>query len=212
MMADNLDDLKTIWKQAKPGAYAPVQPVAFQQLINTRVRNEQKAFGKFIWASGVWQLMIYVALTHLAVRFWNDPMTVAICGFGILLYAPFSYVFFVKFKQYTIRRVTQADLSRLDIYSHVKEQHQLVSQFFRFKRWFEGFAVPLTAAVMVLLAVKLGWLPDPRTSLIPSLILFGIIVVSFSAAILHENRKRFQIPLKQLSLVLNDIESVERPS
>lgn len=206
-MTDSLENFRNAWRQTGAASVPPADSAEVQRLIQGRIRAEQRSVGKYIWASGVWQLMIYITLIHLTVRFWHDPVLPRLCLSGVLLYLPFSYLFFTKFKQYTLSRSYPPDPSGQPLVAYVRRQYRIIHSFFRFKQWFEAVAVPLTSGLLVLLAVRFGWLPNPRQNPLPGLMLFAVALTAFSVAILHENKYRFRQPLNQLTRILTDLES-----
>lgn len=177
-----------------------------ETLITQRVKKEKNKVMQYFWASFTYQVLIYAFASHLVIKFWDDSQIMLLALGGVLLYIPFTIVLLKKFSVMNTQITVQIGYSAQSIRTNVKNQYLLLSEFFRFKKRFEWLAVPLSCFIMVMIVFKLyvpgGIAEYPAGGIIS----FVILLTCFVTAISFENRIRFIQPLRQLELVIEDIE------
>lgn len=70
-------------------------------------------------------------------------------------------------------------------------------------------SIPASGIVITLLLEKYGLIPAIRQHVTIALVTFGITIAAFVIATVVDNKKRFKSPLKQLELVIQEIEDKE---
>jgi hypothetical protein len=209
---DSFEELKKAWDDTKnkPGNQAPMGNAYLEELIRTRVRKEKRVVMEYFWASFTYQLVIYALMAHLVIRFWGEWQTMVVGAGGILLYVPFTWLQLRKFKAMARAPIGNAPL--LNMQAHVRNQYELLSGFFRFKRVFDWVGLPVTAFLFVVFIFKLyvtgGIEQHPVGASLTYLLALGMLVVG----IRRENRKSFVVPLGQLQSVLADMQTSEERS
>jgi hypothetical protein len=201
-------EIKKCWQEntsQKSGADL-LSKASVATVIRQRVKKEKNKVMQYFWASFTYQVLIYAFASHLVIKFWDDRQIMLLAVCGALLYIPFTIVLLKKFKAMNTQIAVKLDYSAQNIRDNVKNQYLLLSEFFRFKKRFEWLAIPLSCFIMVMIVFKLyvpGGMEDHLTG---GIISFLALLACFVTAIYFENRKRFIEPLRQLELVLEDID------
>jgi len=199
-----LEELKKEW-EAKGSATSRQQPYdekSFGKIIKARVKKQTNTSMKYFWASFALQIVVYGLLSHVIVKYWSDTNMVIIGLTGILLYVPFTIVLMRKFKGMAVTRLM--DQTDASLQQYVSKHHDLLQSFYRFKKRYEFFLIPLSSIIGVWLVFKL-YVPG-GVAAYPSgaVITFGITIISCVIAIWSENKKSFEEPLSQLQQVLDE--------
>lgn len=204
-----LEELKKEWEQKRNvGLSDPLYyEDSFNKMIKSRVKKHTNASMKYFWASFTLQLLVFALLSHVIIKYWNDWSIVLVSIVGMSLYIPFMIMLMKGFKAIAVTRPQDSTESSLQAY--VARRHELLQSFYRFKRRYELFLIPLVSAIGAWLVFTL-WVPG-GVSANPSgaIITFGITLISCSAAIWSENKRSFEEPLKQLQQVLDEFENKE---
>ena len=139
-------------------------------------------------------------------KYWGNNFIMFWSVAGIILYVPFTFMLLHKIK--SMKMMTSATLNSPlpDIVNNVKNQHRVLFSFFRFKRNFELFLIPANCFIFILLVFKLYVPGGPEANLAGCMVSYIILVSIFCLAVYAENKKRFKGPLRQLELILEDIE------
>jgi hypothetical protein len=148
-------------------------------------------------------------MTHVFVRFWGDWEIMYISLAFMVLYIPFTIVFIRKFRSIKMLKFGKPGFESQDIYSTLKAQRDVLSSFYRFKKGFDMISIPASGIVITLLLEKYGLIPAIRQHVTIALVTFGITIAAFVIATVVDNKKRFKSPLKQLELVIQEIEDKE---
>jgi hypothetical protein len=199
-----LEELKNEWelKERMKLNRPSYNEESFNKLIRSRVRKHTNAAMKYFWASFALQLLVYALLGHVMIKYWHQPLIVFVSISGILLYVPFMIVLMKKFKAIATTRLTDATDASVQVY--VQRQYDLLHGFYRFKRRYEIFLIPLVSAMGVWLVFNI-WVPGGVAAHLQGVVItFGITLISCIVAINSENRKSFEEPLRQLRNVLNE--------
>lgn len=199
-----LDKIKQSWLSQPDCKSKAVQydQATLEQIIRKRAGKSIGAAMKYFWASFALQLMVFALLTNVIIRFWHDRYTVLLAAAGILLYIPFAGVLMTKFKKMAVASPKGGTTHSLHAY--VLQQHKLLSSFFRFKRIYELFLIPLSAAIGVLLVFKLYVPGGPIAHPWGVVITFGLTLFSCAIAIMGENKRNFREPLLQLRQMMEE--------
>ncbi|HEX5171470.1 MAG TPA: hypothetical protein VFW11_19970 [Cyclobacteriaceae bacterium] len=201
-----LEELKKEWEQKSKTVSQPAyDEKAFDKIIKTRVKKHTNTSMKYFWASFALQILVYGLLSHVVVKYWSDPGKLMLSITGILLYIPFTVVLMKKFKAMATTKLTGSSDSSLQQY--VNRYHDLLQSFYRFKKRYELFLIPVSATIGVWLVFEL-YVPG-GVAAYPSgaIITLGVTLISCVLAIWSENKKSFEEPLRQLRLVLDEFRS-----
>lgn len=204
-----LEELKKEWEQKRnvPVTEQAYDEESFGKMIKSRVKKHTNVSMRYFWASFTLQLLVFALLSHVIVKYWNDWSIVLVGTVGVLLYVPFMIILMKRFKAIAVTRPQDSTESSLQAY--VNRRHELLQSFYRFKRRYELFLIPLVSAIGVWLVFQL-WVPGGVYAY-PSgaVITFGITLISCIAAIWSENKKSFEEPLSQLRQVLDEFKNEE---
>ena len=200
-----LDQFKNSWEpssEAPSNAASLLDEASFRKIITAKVRTHTKDSFNYFWASFALQLLVYALLCHVMVKYWPQTQILLPSLLGVLLYIPFTVVLMSKFK-----RVARSQLNGKDpssIHDYLKEQHQLLSGFLRFKKRYELLLIPISAAIGVLLVFTLYVPGGVQAYPTGALITYLATLLSCYYAIVNENKKSFLLPLRQLENLLQE--------
>jgi hypothetical protein len=206
-----IEDIKKVWLQGcrtHQANTAMVSKSDFIDAIRTRIRKENKIMFEYIVAIGVWHMIIYAVMTHLVVRYWGNWHIMAYALAGIVMYIPHTVVFMKRIGGKNLRAIAPVQGAVSDIKSNLKNHYQQLSAFFRFKKKFDFIGIPLTCFIMVMLLSNLMIIPAIEKQLGVAVIFFVVYLTLFITATIVDNRKRFIQPLKQLEIVLKEMDEI----
>lgn len=205
------NELKSVWKSQEHAASQPdFDASSFQKLIRARVRTHTNKVMKYFWSSFALEMGVFALLCHLVVRYWDygGPLFI-VSLIGILLHIPFTYMLMKKFKAMAVTR--PADGSALSLYRWVQERYELLSSFYRFKRNYERFLIPLSTLIGCYLVFEL-YLPGEGLGYWNVFwVMVVITILSCAVALRRENKEHFEEPLHQYRLLLEEFEDKEQP-
>lgn len=203
----NIEELKNGWRQqSAPGNSIEIDQNNLRQIMKTKIKSQKNLSMKYFWAAFVLQIIVYAFLSNLMIRYWTDVSLVYVCAFCFLLYIPFTVVLLKKYKKMAVLKISGSAIEG-SISEYVKQQHQLLSGFYRFKRRYELMLVPLSSAIMIWVIFRLyvpGGVSDHP--ILASLCFIGTLA-SCAQAIIMENKRNFKEPLRNYELILEDMES-----
>jgi len=203
-----LEELKKEWGlKSRVVSQQAYDEKTFHKVVKSRVKKHTSASMKYFWASFALQLIVYGLLSHVIVKYWPETGMVVLSLAGILLYIPFTIVLMKKFKSMAATKLTDQTSSSMQAY--VTRYHDLLQSFYRFKKRYELFLIPLSSVIGVWLVFTL-YVPG-GVGAYPSgaMIALGITLISCVMAIWSENKKSFEVPLKQLRQVLDEFQRQE---
>jgi hypothetical protein len=201
-----LEQLKEIWEEKQsgmPGARA-YNHESLEKIVRSRVNKHIKTAMQYFWASFTLQVLVYSLLSHVIVKYWGDDEILYFSIGGVFLFLPFTIMLMRKFKSLATTRLSEKENAEASVYDFVRQHQTQLCSFFKFKKWYELFLTPLSAAIGVTLIFKLyvpGGLDEHWTG---AIITFIITVISCIIAIRSENRKSFKEPIRQLQSILDD--------
>lgn len=204
---ETFEDIRKCWQQnmAKDANTGLLSKESIEGTIRARVRKQQAIVLQYFWPSFTYQVLIYAFASHLLIKFWGDGQVMLFSLCGAILYIPFTAILLNRFKA-MYASATDKSFPVQNIGDHVKKQHALLLQFFRFKKRFEWLAIPLSCLIMVMIVFKLyvpGGIAEYPAS---GIIFFVMLLTCFATAIYFENRKHFAAPLRKLESILKDID------
>lgn len=205
-MAPN-DEIGNVWKESKAreAEPAPLTGRDLQAIISSRVRKEFKKVAEFVWASIVYQIILYSFLTHTLIRHWGDIRIMLLCLAGGALYVPMTAALMRRIRS-LYRRPSEAPGSPVpDVFRKVEGEYARLADFFQFKKRMDWIGVPVSCAIIVLVTFTLFVGGGIEGNPLGSLVVFAVWVGLSLTAIRAENKKRFISPLRHLELVLNDL-------
>ncbi len=206
-----IEDIKKVWLKgcSRPQSNnSGVSKSDMIDVIRSRVRKENKIMFEYIIAIGVWHMIIYAVMTHLVVRYWGNWDIMGYALGGIFMYLPYTIVFMRRIGGKNLRAFAPQQAAISDIRTNLKNHYLQLSAFFRFKKKFDLIGIPLTCFIMVMLLSNLRIIPDIEKQLVVAVIFFVVYLTLFITATIIDNRKRFKQPLKQLEIVLKEMEEI----
>lgn len=201
-----LDDFKQTWneKQASFPEQGSYNPEHLEKIVRSRVKAHTNASFQYFWASFVLQLLVYALLTHVIIKYRLNTEVLLFGIAGILLYIPFTIVLLAKFKRMAQPIDQQRDNHSL--YKSILRQRNLLSSFYRFKKIYEFFLIPLSSAIGVFVVFELYVPGGINEHWNGAVIVFVITLGSCLAAIISENRKSFRQPIHDLEVLLEEFD------
>jgi hypothetical protein len=110
-----------------------------------------------------------------------------------------------KFKSAFLINKGGIPFSENDIYFNIKNSYARMSEFFRFKKRFDWVIVPLNCVLIVvinfILFVPGGFMANIIAGIILLIVWFAIFII----AIRIENKKKFSEPLRQMEMILGEM-------
>jgi hypothetical protein len=199
-----LEELKEIWQQTGNVERKAVTQPSLEKLIKIRVSKHTKNSLGYFWASFTLQIIVYALFFHVILKYGQTATVLYTSIGGVVLYIPFTIMLLRTFKKIaTEKPLIQSDIDT-SLYDFVSHQQALLRTFYHFKKWYEGFSIPLSCLVGVFLVFELyvpGGVNEYRQG---ATITFLVSLASCIAAIYAENKKSFILPIKQLQAVLEE--------
>ncbi|RDC63648.1 hypothetical protein [Adhaeribacter pallidiroseus] len=209
----DMTELKNKWNQSHTTlpATETYDPASFQKIMVSRIRKQRYNSMQYFWASLVLQIIVYAMLSHVALKYWSDTVLLGVAIGCALLYVPFTIMLLRKFKQLAVLQLGEKHTAGFSIYEYVHRQHALLSSFYTFKKRYELVLIPLSSAILIWVFFRIYLPGGVMAHPVGAIICMLITLASCAAAIVAENKKRFQQPLTQLQQILNDLEPLHPP-
>ena len=191
------DDFKNEMNQLEDASASPLNIDTMNKMVSERVKKNKNMAMQYFWASFVLQLIVYSMLSHVAVKYWQDPQILILSISGLLLYIPFTIVITVKFKKMAILRMKENNDTSMENY--IAHHLMLLKSFFKFKKYYELMLIPISSVIGVMIIFKLYVPGGVEENLQGAFITLVITLVSCYLAIKKENVKNFKIPIENLA-------------
>jgi hypothetical protein len=201
-----LESFKNVWKENQPANMAMnnLDEKTMKSIIRSRTKKQLIAPMQYFWGAFVLQMILYAILVHITIRFWPAMNIVLPALFAILLYIPFTLMLLSRFRKLAaIQPILQADAD-ISLKDFVSRQYETISDFFRFKKSYEIFLIPISTAVGSYLFFEIYLPGGVMRYWNEAIFVFLITLLTSVLAILYENRKKFRKPLEDLRLILED--------
>lgn len=204
----SLDDLKKAWNEGSNSLSVKDEydEATLEQIIRTRLKKNTNASFQYFWASFGLQLLVYALLSHVIVKYWNVSEILLLSLTGMLLNIPFTIMLMQKFKSMA-RSMAGITRGKESLFQCILQQKAMLSSFYRFKRVYEIFLIPLSSAIGAYLVFSLyvpGGITEHWTG---AVIVFLVTLISCLAAIISENKKSFKNPIQHLQQLLDEFSS-----
>lgn len=206
------NDLKSIWKKQEAAPHQQnYDTSSFQKLIKVRMKTHTNKVMKYFWSSFALEMIVFALFCHVVVRYWNDESPLFIVSLiGIVLHIPFTYMLMKKFKAMAVIRPGDGSVSSL--YRWVRERHDLLDSFYRFKRNYERFLIPFSTIIGCYLVFEL-YVPGEGLGYWNVFwVMVVITIISCAVVLRRENKEHFEEPLLQYRLLLAELEDKEGSS
>ena len=201
-----LDEMKKVWDEVRDaGATKKVYDYAtVEKIVRSRTKKEINKSMCYFWASFTLQILVYALLSHVIIKYGENMQTLLFAAAGIVLYIPFTIMLMRKFKKMAITKPQENSGSAL--YQYVKKQHGLLTGFYVFKKRYELIMVPLSSSIGIFLTFKLYVPGGVAAHPVGAMIALAITLLSCAWAIMSENKKSFEEPIKELQTVLDEFQ------
>lgn len=201
-----LDEMKQTWKSqgALEGHTTTYDVYALQDIVKKRAGKQMSAAMKYFWASFVLQNIVYALLANVIIRYKDQAEVVWLAVAGIILYIPFTTMLILKYRRMATAKPVSAAPGSLKDY--IAEQHRLLDSFFRFKKFYELFLIPVSSAIGVIIVFNLYVPGGLAQHLTGALTTFALTLLSCTVAIVKENKRNFRKPLQQLKQMLAEFD------
>jgi len=114
-----------------------------------------------------------------------------------------------KFKQIASTRFDEQVDKGSSMRQFATQQRDLLQSFYRFKKAYEFVLIPLSAIIGIVIVFKLYVPGGVSDHPVGAIITFIITLASCIAAIVSENRKSFQQPIRHLREILEEFNNEE---
>jgi len=202
------DELKNIWKSQVAGQEQHYDAHSFEQLMKSRVKRQTGKVMKYFWSAFALELGVFALLSHVMVKYWNDYPLFAVCAIGVMLHIPFLYMLMKKFKAMAVTR--PLDSSSSSLYQYIRRRHDLLNDFYQFKRNYERFLIPLSTIIGCYAVFELYIPLEGDGYWTTYWVLVVITIASCAVALRKENKERFEEPLSQFRVLLSEFEGSNR--
>src|SRR4030095_5857191 len=201
-----LEQLKKIWEEKQSGMPDPpaYNHESLEKIVRSRLKKHTKTAMQYFWASFMLQVLVYSLLSHVIVKYRGHDEVLYFSIGGVFLFLPFTIMLMRKFKGLAKTKLSEKENAEASVYDFVLQHQTQLRSFYKFKKWYELFLTPLSAAIGVILIFKLyvpGGLDEHWTG---AIITFIITVISCIIAIRSENKKSFKEPIQQLQNILDE--------
>jgi hypothetical protein len=200
-----IEELKGKWSASANIQSGHLGAEELTNVFRRRVKTKFKSSMQYFWASFTLQLLVYGLLTHVVVRYWLDPAYMAYAVCGILLYIPFTIVLMRKFKAIAVAKPQSHTTASL--YQYADFHYAQLASFYKFKKWYEIILIPISVAIGTILTFNLFVPGGVSEHLNGALITFILSLLSCFYAIVRENRRSFEGPLRELENILKEFKS-----
>jgi uncharacterized membrane protein YjjP (DUF1212 family) len=202
---ETLDEARNFWQNTNQQTnQPPLNKGEVENVIKLRIKKEKKSAADYFLLSFAYQTLIYAFASHLIIKYWGDGRIMLLSAAGVLLYIPLTVILMLKFKAIFNLPPQQGT----DLQANVKDQHALLSQFFKFKKRFDLVSLPLTSVILTGIVFTLyvpGGIETHLTGAITTCL--GMLLI-YGLAAWFENKKYFVHPLNRLKFILEDIGQV----
>src|SRR5262249_50451318 len=142
---DNSLDLKQLWQagQAFEPSPAPLTAPGLQALRAARARKELVAVSEFVWATLVYQIILYAFLTRTFVSYWGNLPVTLLSLAGAALYPPLTTALLRRVKDLFAPPAAPVQ----DLWHTVAAEQARLADFFRFKQRLDWVGVPIGSAI-----------------------------------------------------------------
>jgi hypothetical protein len=195
------DEYKKSWQEKSADVNKDTFPTdAFYQMVRMRAKKHLGMSMRYFWASLTYNIIVYSMLAHVLIRYIDHPRIVVMVAAGLLIFIPFTVVLVLKFRKIAVVKGNDAE----SIQHRLQVQLDLLINFFRLKKRYEWFLIPLSCVVGVILTFEI-FVPGALRENIPlGLIILMGTLVSCIAAVVQENRKNFKEPIRELKALLSE--------
>jgi hypothetical protein len=191
---DKFEELKKGWKGGH-STETSLDKTEITSIIKHRRKTQINRIMQYFWASFIYQLIVYALLSHVIVRFWNQPEIVLPSITGVVIFIPFTFMLITRFRKVAVPPFVPTLKEHIDI------QTMIVKKFYHFKKIYELFLIPLSALIGVHLCVTIFTDGNMLDHPLLSTVLFVASVLSCAYAIKRENERNFVRPLRELAEV-----------
>jgi hypothetical protein len=203
---ENLEELKKIWQAQRTDKIEKAfDEASLYQLLRKKMKKENNNIMKYFWASFIFNIMVYAMSAHVIIRYWDNPTIFIAAMIAILATIPFTAMMLKKYKGMAVSFAKTK--SRQSIQEYITRQKELLMSFFKFKRRYEWFLIPLNSAIGVIIVFSIFVPGGILENLNGALITYGITLASCAFAIISENKRSFIQPLNELQAILDEFKN-----
>src|SRR5690606_34616028 len=177
-------------------------PGSFSRLVKSRVKKETDKAMQYFWSSFTLEIIVFALLCHVMLRYWNEGQLFIISILGILLHLPFTYMLMSKFKKMAVTK--PLDNSSSSLYRYVRTRYELLDSFYRFKRGYERFLIPISTLVGCYLVFEMYMPGEWGIYWNAFWIIIVITIISCAVVLRRENQQNFEEPLNQYKAILDE--------
>ena len=201
---ETLDNFKQYWdeKNDKSASQTFTQP-EMEKVIKKRMHAGLKDAFKYFWSVLILLIIVFALLTHVIIKYNQNNTIFYLAIGGMVIYIPFAIKLFRQFKRLANPDTTRGN-SLLSIRENILNKLSLLNNFFRFKKWYELFLIPLSCAIAVSIIFELYVPGGVVQNLRGSVIIFILSIAACVAAIYNENKRSFIVPMRQLRALLDE--------
>lgn len=199
-------DIETRWAQenARQENSEPLAGKDLQVIVSSRVKKEFKAAAEFVWASLVYQIILYSFLTYTVVRNWGNLQIMGPCLAGVALYIP-STVALIRKTGRLFDPFQESSTATPSILNNIETHYIRLADFFRFKKRMDWIGVPISCAIIVLVTFTLFVPGGVKEYPLAAIALFALWLGMSLATIRSENKRQFAVPLHRLENIIREL-------
>ncbi|MBW3470251.1 hypothetical protein [Arthrospiribacter ruber] len=205
---DHLEIMRNQWQgSGKHAEFTPFQENEFSTLIKKQMKKQNHIIGRYFWGTFLFHILIYALMGHVLIKYGivsSDQLVLTLSLFGIALTFPFTAKLMIEFKK--LAQVQRGSIGVSTIKSQVEIRYGILSRYFRFKKLYDYFLIPIHCAIGAVLSFHI-FVPGSFSYVsFPIISVFVISLASCWYAIRSENRTYFKLPLEELKGILGDFD------
>jgi hypothetical protein len=200
---ENLEELKNLWRtQTISIAEKTIDEESLYRLLRKKVKKENSDIMRYFWASFILNILVYAMSVHVIVKYWDNQIVFISAMTAILATIPFTAIMLKRYKGMAVS--FDKTKSRQSIQEYISQQRELLLSFFRFKKLYEWFLIPLNSAIGVIIVFSIFVPGAVMGNLSGALVTYILTLASCAYAVNSENKRSFIRPLNELQSILDE--------
>jgi hypothetical protein len=200
---ENLEELKNLWRtQTISIAEKTIDEESLYRLLRKKVKKENSDIMRYFWASFILNILVYAMSVHVIVKYWDNQIVFISAMTAILATIPFTAIMLKRYKGMAVS--FDKTKSRQSIQEYISRQRELLLSFFRFKKRYEWFLIPLNSAIGVIIVFSIFVPGAVMGNLSGALVTYILTLASCAYAVNSENKRSFIRPLNELQSILDE--------
>jgi len=199
------EEIENLWDKSEATSThrKTYDPLAFEKLVRSRTKKHTNTAMQYFWAAFVLQIVVYALFSHVIIKYGADIETLLLSVAGVLIFLPFTIMLMTKYKRMAVAKPKEGN-TITSLFNYVMSRYNLLQSFYKFKKRYEFWLIPISSMIGVFLTFKLNVPGGVEKNLTGAIITFIVMLASCIQAIRSENKKNFEAPLEQFRKILEE--------